>query len=149
MPKPRSPAKPSAPGLKCVLLVVHDDAARLTAKWTLTDLGYQVDLTRCAEEALALFDPAVHDVVVTADIMPGITGAELAHIIKLRSPRTPVVLVADGRAPADRPCLDAVLEKGAEMWGLAGVLQRLAAARSNRQRRAARGKGGRISVSAL
>ena len=84
-------------------------------------------MARCAEEALALFDPAVHDVVVTADIMPGITGAELAHIIKLRSPRTPVVLVADGRAPADRPCLDAVLEKGAEMWGLAGVLQRLAA----------------------
>jgi CheY-like chemotaxis protein len=96
-----------------------------------------VDLTRCAEEALALFDPTLHDVVVTADAMPGITGAELAHIIKLRSPRTPVVLVADGRAPADRPWLDAVLEKGGEVWGLTGVLQQLAAKRSYRQRRTA------------
>ena len=55
--------------------------------------GNLVDVTRSAEEALTLFDPALHDVVVTADAIPGITGPELAHNIKLRSPRTPVVLL--------------------------------------------------------
>ncbi|MGO8930072.1 MAG: response regulator [Limisphaerales bacterium] len=127
MRKPISPAKPSTPGLKCVLLVADEDSTRLTAKWALTDFGYQVDVTRCAEEALALFDPAVHDVVVTADTMPGLTGVELAHIIKLRSRRTPVVLVTEHAAPADRSCLSAVLEKGAGVWGLTGVLQQLPA----------------------
>ena len=135
MPKQRSPVKPPAPGVKCVLLVVDDDAARLTAKWTLTNLGYQVEVTRCAEEALTLFDPTLHDVVVTADTLAGITGTELGHIIKLRSPRTPVVLVAERGAPADRSCLDAVLEKGAAVWGLTDVLQRLAVARACPQRR--------------
>jgi CheY-like chemotaxis protein len=127
MAKPISPAKPAADALKCVLLAAHEDSTRLAAKWALTDFGYQVDVTRSAEEALALFDPVVHDVVVAADTMPGITGAELAHIIKLRSPRTPVVLVAERAAPADRSCLNAVLESGAGVWGLTGVLQQLLA----------------------
>ena len=134
MPKPTSPAKPAASRPKFVLLVAPDDATRHTAKWTLTDFGYLVDMTRSAEEALTLFDPALHDVVVTADAMPGISGAELAHIIKLRSPRTPVVLLARRAAPADRSCLDAVLEKGARAWGLVDVLQKLLAARAGNLR---------------
>jgi len=113
--------------VKCILLVASEDATRLTAKWTLTDFGYQVDVTRCAEEALTLFDPTLHDVVVTADTMPGIAGAELAHIFKLRSPRTPVVLLARRAAPEARSCLDAVLEKGARIWGLTAVLERFLA----------------------
>ena len=125
MPKPITPAKASASSLKRVLLVVDDDSTRLTAKWTLTNFGYQVDTTRSAEEALTLFDPALHDVVVTVDAIPGITGAELAHIIKLRSPRTPVVLLAKRAAPTERSCLDAVLEKGARVGGLTGTVQKL------------------------
>jgi CheY-like chemotaxis protein len=125
MPKSLNPAKPATTGLKCVLLVAHEDSTRLTAKWTLTDFGYQVDAARCAEEALALFNPALHDVVVTVDTMPGITGAELAHIIKLRSPRTPVVLLAKGPAPAECSCLDAVLPIGARVRGLTGTVQKL------------------------
>jgi CheY-like chemotaxis protein len=123
----RSP-KPQAPSLRYVLLVAHEDSTRLTAKWTLTNFGYQVDVARCAEDALALFDPMLHDAVVTADTMPGITESELAHIIKLRSPRTPVVLMAKRAPPEDRSCLDAVLEEDACAWGLTGVLQNLLAA---------------------
>lgn len=124
MPKTLNPANPAL-GLKCVLLVAYEDSTRLTAKWTLTDFGYQVDAARTAEEALTLFDPLVHDAVVTVDAMPGITGAELAHVIKLRSPRTPVVLLAKHAAPADRSCLDAVLQLGARVSGLNATLQRL------------------------
>jgi CheY-like chemotaxis protein len=125
--KPISPAKPAAPRLKFVLLVAAEDATRHAAKWTLTHFGYLVDVTRSAEEALTLFDATLHDVVVTADAIPGITGVELAHIIKLRSPRTPVVLLARRAAPADRSCLDSVVERSARLWGLADVVQRLVA----------------------
>ena len=120
-----SPAKSTPSGLKCVLLVAPEDSTRLAAKWALTDFGYLVDVARSAEEALTIFEPAIHDVVVTADTTPGITGAELAHIVKLRSPRTPVVLLAERAAPPDRACLDAVLEKGGGVWGLTAVLQKL------------------------
>jgi CheY-like chemotaxis protein len=128
MRKRLSPATASELGVKCVLLAVHDDSTRLKTKWTLTDFGYQVDVTRAADEALALFDPALHDVVVAADTLPGITGAELAHIIKLRSSRTPVVLLTRRGPPSDRSCLDAVLEAGAWVCGLTSVLQNLLAA---------------------
>jgi CheY-like chemotaxis protein len=127
MRKRISPATAAELGVKCVLLAVHEDSTRLKTKWTLTDFGCQVDVTRTAEEALALFDPALHDVVVTADTIPGITGAELAHIIKLRSPRTPVVLLARRGLPPDCSCLDAVLEPGAWVCGLTSVLQNLLA----------------------
>ncbi len=127
MPKRTTLPKPPAATLKCVLLVVPEDATRLAAKWTLSEFRYQVEVTRCAEEALSLFNPKVHDVVVTADAMPGISGHELAHIIKLRSPQTPVVLLAGDVAPADRSRLDAVLENGAGVWGLAAALQKLLA----------------------
>ena len=125
MPKRISRAKPSAHSLKFVLLVVPEGAARHAAKWTLTDFGYLVDVTASAEEALTLFDPTLHDVVVTADTLSGITGVELAHIIKLRSARTPVVLLAGRAAPRDRSCLDAVVAKGARALGLTSVLQKL------------------------
>ena len=127
MAKSISPARCPASGLRCVLLVAHEDSIRRAAKWRLTDFGYQVEVTCSAEEALTLFDPNLHDAVVTADAMPCISGAELAHIIKLRSARTPVVLLAGRAAPADRSCLDAVLEKGPCVWGLTDVLQKLLA----------------------
>jgi hypothetical protein len=56
MPKPIRPLKPSAAGVKCVLLVAQEDATRPTAKWALTDFGYLVNVTRSAQEALILFD---------------------------------------------------------------------------------------------
>jgi CheY-like chemotaxis protein len=109
--------------VKCVLPVAQEHATGLTAKRALTDVGYLVDVTRNAEEAITLFDAKLHDVVVTAEAMPSITGAELAHMVKLRSPRTPVVLLAERAATEDRSCLDAVLENGAYARGLTSALQ--------------------------
>jgi len=39
-----------------------------------------------------LFDPKLHDVVLTDNSMPGMTGAEMAHIIKLPLACTPVLM---------------------------------------------------------
>src|SRR4051812_19949150 len=100
----------STPGLKTVLLVDETDECRITSKWFLSNCGYAVDSFRSAPEALALFDPKVHDVVVTNDLMPGMSGVEMAHIVKLRSPSTPVVMYS-AQPPDDRSCLDLVIPR--------------------------------------
>src|SRR6476620_6842461 len=81
-----------SPKLKTVLLVDDLDDSRVTTKWFLTNFGYAVDSVRSAEEALALFNPKIHDVIVTDNSMPGMSGAEMAHVIKMRSPSTPVLM---------------------------------------------------------
>ena len=96
--------------LKTILLVEDQEVCRITTKWFLANFGYAVVTARSAEEALALFVPEIHDVVVTDNNMAGLTGTELAHIIKLRSPATPVIMYT-GEPPADPSCLDFVIRK--------------------------------------
>jgi CheY-like chemotaxis protein len=126
---PNDMVAPKTPGrrLRFVLLAAAEDNARHMVKWTLTDYGYLVDVTRTAEEALSLFDATIHDAVVTTDTLPGISGNELAHIIKLRSPGTPVVLLASRPVPQDRSCLDAVIDQGTRVSGLLSALRELLA----------------------
>jgi CheY-like chemotaxis protein len=96
----------------------------VTTKWFLSNLGYAVDSARGAEEALALFDPKVHDLIVTDNTMQGMTGGEMAHIIKLRSPSTPVLMYT-GKAPDDRSCLDAVVERPTHLLTLKEAVDRI------------------------
>ena len=98
------------PQLKTILVVDDLDDCRITTKWFLTNFGYAVDSARSAEEALALFDAKVHDLVITDNSMPGMSGAEMAHVIKLRSPLTPIIMYT-GSVPQDQSCLDLVVEK--------------------------------------
>jgi CheY-like chemotaxis protein len=100
--------------LKTILLVCNRDDSRIALKWFLTDSGYVIDCVRNTEEAMAVFHPVIHDLVVTEDSMAGMTGAELAQIIKLRSPNTPVVMYA-GKPPSDSSCLDLVIKRSAHM----------------------------------
>ena len=111
---------------RTILLVDDSDDLRLTTKWFLSNFGFAVESARSAEEALALFDPKTHDVIVTDNSMPGMTGAEMAHIIKLRSPSTPVLMYT-GRPPEDRSCLDLVIQKPAHMLALKEGVDRLLA----------------------
>src|SRR5208282_3393497 len=100
-----------------ILLVDDGPATRLMTKWFLSYVGYIVHAFADAEEALAQFDPKTHDLVVTDNSMPRMTGAEMAHIIKLRSPATPVVMYT-GAPPEDRSCLDAVIQRTTPLPGL-------------------------------
>ena len=95
-------------------------------KWFLSNFGFAVEAARSAEEALAMFDPKTHDMIITDNSMPGMTGVEMAHIIKLRSPSTPV-LMCTGRPPEDRSCLDLVIQKPAHMLALKEGVDRLLA----------------------
>jgi CheY-like chemotaxis protein len=114
--------------MKTVLLVDDENESRITTKWFLTNFGYLVDSAPSAGEALAVFDPKIHDVVVTDNSMPGMTGAELAHVIKLRSPSTPVLMYT-GLAPEDRSCVDLVIQKPAHMLALKEGMDKLLAGR--------------------
>jgi CheY-like chemotaxis protein len=131
MHKPGSLVKDAIPSsLKAILLVDDVDSSRLTAKWFFTSFGYAVDSVRTAEEALLLFDPKTHDVVVTDNSMPGMTGAEMAHIIKLRSPPTFVVMYT-ARPPQDQACLDLVIEKPVHLLVLKDALNSLVAKKAS------------------
>jgi CheY-like chemotaxis protein len=131
MAEPRSaPKGGAASALRTVLLVDDVDDCRVTTKWFLTNFGYAVESARSAEEALALFDPKTHDVVVTDNSMPGMTGAEMAHIIKLRSPATLVVMYT-GLPPNDQSCLDLVIQRPAHLLTLKEALDKLIAARGS------------------
>jgi CheY-like chemotaxis protein len=116
---------PQAP-VKTILLVDDVDEIRVITKWFLTNFGYVVDSARNAEEALALFQPATHDLIVTDNSMPGMTGAELAHVIKLRSPSTPVLMYT-GNPPEDRSCLDRVIQRPTHLLALKDAADELLA----------------------
>jgi CheY-like chemotaxis protein len=114
--------------LKTILLVDDNFDTQMVTKWFLDCVGYVVHAFSNAEEALAHFDPNIHDAVVTDNSMPRMTGAEMAHIIKLRSPSTPVLMYS-GEAPADQSCLDALVQRPIPLPALKDAIDKLMAAR--------------------
>jgi CheY-like chemotaxis protein len=92
----------------------------------LGSVGYLVHSFSNAEEALSQFDPKIHDLVITDNSMPRMTGKEMAHIIKLRSPSTPV-LMHTGTPPTDQSCLDGLVEKPASLPILKEAIDKLLA----------------------
>jgi CheY-like chemotaxis protein len=119
--------QPDPTKFKTVLVVDDQDVCRVTLKWFLANLGYTVVPARSAEEALLLFDPKTHAVVVTDQEMTGLTGTEMAHIIKLRSPATPVIMYAS-QPPNDTSCVDAVIRKPTHLLTLKEAIDEALAA---------------------
>lgn len=111
---------------KTILLVDDQDESRTTTKWFLGSFGYVVESARSAEEALARFDAKIHDLVITDNSMPGMTGGEMAHVLKMRSPSTPI-LMHSGQPPDDHSCLDFVIQKPAHLLTLKAAAEKLLA----------------------
>jgi CheY-like chemotaxis protein len=105
-----------------ILLVDDQDDARVTTKWFLANFGYEVDSARNAEEALQLFNPQIHDLVITDNGMPGMSGLEMAHIIKMRSRSTPIIMYS-GAPPTDLSCLDLVIRRPTHLLNLKEAVQ--------------------------
>lgn len=77
------------------LLVEDEDLVRMSTADMLIDLGYQVVEASSAEEALRLVgDGLAPGLLVTDHLMPGITGAELAHELRSARPNLPVLIVS-------------------------------------------------------
>jgi PAS domain S-box-containing protein len=86
-------AQPAASGT--ILLVDDDDAARTSTRELLEDLGYSVDEAGSAEQALVMLgEGRRYDAMLSDQLMPGMTGSELAARIAARWPGTPVLLVS-------------------------------------------------------
>ncbi|CAN5890529.1 hypothetical protein BH23GEM7_BH23GEM7_40970 [soil metagenome] len=106
-----SPAAPVAGGGKGTVLLVDDEVLiRMSTADMLTEAGYEVVEASSAEEALKLFDRgAAIDLLVTDHLMSGMTGGELADVVRDRWPDLPVLIVSgyaetDGM-PSDLPRL--------------------------------------------
>ena len=85
----------SAPHGGSVLLVDDEDIVRESTAQMLEELGYQVVSAPSSEAALLLIEGGSHfDVLVTDHLMPGMSGVELARLVRSRRPGTPVLIVS-------------------------------------------------------
>jgi CheY-like chemotaxis protein len=109
---------------KTILLVDDAQQNRLITKMFLANFGFIVDSFSTAEDALTHFDSRIHDLIVTDNAMPGMTGEEMAHVIKMRSPSTPVLMYS-GKRPANCSCLDSFVLKPTSLSALKEAVDKL------------------------
>jgi len=82
-------------GKGTVLLVDDEQLVRVSTAEMLTDLGYMVVPANSAEAALALLGGGIQpNLLVTDNLMPGMTGVELALSAPIRAMEMPVVLMS-------------------------------------------------------
>jgi CheY-like chemotaxis protein len=76
------------------ILVVDDEPFVCDAvKMMLAFDGHTVETASSGKDALAIFDKAKFDLVITDFAMPAMKGDELALAIKARAPQQPVVMI--------------------------------------------------------
>jgi CheY-like chemotaxis protein len=78
-----------------ILLVDDEPLVRASTAGMLSELGYEVVEAASAEEALSVLDREPHmDGIITDHLMPGMSGVDLAHAIRVKRPGTPVLLLS-------------------------------------------------------
>jgi CheY-like chemotaxis protein len=83
------------------LLVDDEELVRVSTADMLTDLGWIVVEADSAEAALALMtSPDKPDLLITDHLMPGMSGAQLAHQVRSSKPALPILLMS-GYAESD------------------------------------------------
>ena len=80
-------------GRQKILVVDDNDTIRGVVSQMLCRLGFAVLSADSGEKGLALFLKNKFDLVLTDFNMPGMSGINLAHFIKEKSPSTQVVLM--------------------------------------------------------
>jgi len=93
---------------KRILVAEDNKAIRDVVSWILDFMGFEVALAENGVEALALFIDSSFDLVLTDLEMPIMDGWRLTHLIKERSPSTPVVWMTG----ADREAVLKKMERG-------------------------------------
>ncbi len=103
------PERLSAPAT--ILLVDDDPLIAASTQALLEDLGHRVFEAHSAKEALELFEGGLEpDLVITDHAMPGMTGTDLAVVLRARDPALPILLATGyaelkGAPPIDLPRL--------------------------------------------
>lgn len=108
-------------------LVVEDSADQLALmQRLLAREGFHVFAAIDAETAIAAFDEISPSLAVIDLILPGVTGKEIAELIRLRFPECAIV-VSSVLDTSDYPESDAALPKPVTRASLHEVVMRLAA----------------------
>jgi PAS domain S-box-containing protein len=82
-------------GKGTVRLVDDEVLIRMSTADMLSEAGYEVMEAGSSEEALKLFDDGARiDVLVTDHLMSGMTGGELAQVVRDRRPDLPVLIIS-------------------------------------------------------
>ena len=77
-----------------ILIVEDDDPIRALFGDLVGALAHRADLARDGAEALEMFDPDLHDVVITDLLMPGMTGLDVIQELRRRRPDTEVIVIS-------------------------------------------------------
>jgi len=86
-------SRPSAPDQLKILVVDDEEAVRELLRDLLENEGCRVYLAQGSREALGLFEAHQFDGVFTDVGMPGMSGWELAHVIRKRNQTIPIAVV--------------------------------------------------------
>ncbi len=113
-------------GTETILLVEDEAALRHAVAKALRKLGYTVLEAEDGERALELWKTGAVDLLLSDEVMPGMTGSELARRLRTADPALPVVLIsgyldgAGGEGPAPGTV---VVSKPFSLRTIAGILR--------------------------
>jgi two-component system, cell cycle sensor histidine kinase and response regulator CckA len=121
------PAEPVAGEFNASVLVIDDEPMVRTALARLLSLrGHTVHEARSGAEALSILDNTSFDVVITDNLMPELSGLQLAQILRSRYPALPLILISgNGAEGIDVGAVDAVLTKPFKLDVLDTTIRRL------------------------
>jgi CheY-like chemotaxis protein len=100
------------PGSITILCVDDEETPRTLRKLILQKQGYQVVTAASGDEALELLNRANIDLVLSDQMMPGMTGTELTKSVKAMRPAMPVILISGvNEIPEDASYADRFISK--------------------------------------
>lgn len=95
-----------------ILCVDDEDIPRMLRKLILQKQRYNVDTAASGKEALARLDSGGVDLVLSDQMMPGMTGTELTKTVKATLPTMPVILISGvNEIPPDAVYADRFISK--------------------------------------
>lgn len=97
-----------------ILVVDDDDGVRRFVAEGLETFGYHIKQASSGTDAIALLDIAIPDIMIVDFAMPGMTGIELAELVRGRAPDLPIIMVtgyAEEGVSADTSLITHIIRK--------------------------------------
>ena len=95
-----------------ILCVDDEDIPRMLRKLILQKKSYKVDTAASGKEALTRLEAGGIDLVLSDQMMPGMTGTELTRAVKALQPTLPVILISGvNEIPPDAVYADRFISK--------------------------------------
>ncbi len=89
-----------------ILVVDDEEQVRRVLRLVLERAGYEVDTAADGNEAVAIFDPSRHDVVITDIVMPEKEGIETIQELRQKSAGVRIIAISGGGRISPEEYLD-------------------------------------------